>query len=238
MMNLVLDIETIPCDEKTREILPVIQVPANLKTQKLVSEWKKEKLPKLREDQYLCTALNPNYGRIFCIGMFFFEKEKNFYKAFSLYGNHEKEILADFWQRLKEANYPYIITYNGLGFDLPFIWKRSVILNVNNTREFNLRRYTTDYNYDIMAVWSNWDSRNSIKLNELTKILEVESKSGTGADVYDMWQGKKYKEIATYCLQDVYVTYLCYCRMNFLTPVTSSKIDVSYQDFFPSLGSS
>jgi hypothetical protein len=149
-----------------------------------------------------------------------------------LYGNQERELLKEFWQKLKKTNYPYTITYNGLGFDLPFIWKRSVILDVEGVREFNLRRYSTDYIYDVMAVWSNWDSRNYIKLNQLTKILEVESKSGTGADVYQMWQEKKYNEIARYCLQDVYVTYLCFCRMKFLTPIDFSKVDISHQKFF------
>ena len=232
MLNLVLDIETLPCDEKTRDILPEISPPSRLKTEKQISEWKKKMLPKLKENQLLFTALNPNYGRIFCIGMFFFDDEKDFYKAISFHGNEEKPLLKEFWQKLKENNYPYVITYNGLGFDLPFIWKRSVILAVEGTKEFNLRRYTTDYNYDIMAVWCNWDVRNAIKLDNLTKILGVESKSGSGADVYDMWQKREYKKIAEYCMQDVFVTYQCYSRMNFLTTKDHSKIDIEYKEFF------
>lgn len=232
MLNLVLDIETIPCDEETRKNLPEISPPARLKTEKQISEWKKKLLPKLEEERFILTALNPNYGRIFCIGMFLFDTEKDIYQALSLYGNQEKELLKEFWQKLKENNYPYVITYNGLGFDLPFIWKRSVILDVQGTKEFNLRRYTTDYNYDIMAVWSNWDQRNFIKLNELSKILGVESKSGSGAEVHGMWQKSEYKEIAEYCMQDVFVTYQCFCRLSFLTAIEHSKIDIEYKEFF------
>jgi len=60
----------------------------------------------------------------------------------------------------------------------------------------------------------------------------VESKSGSGADVYEMWQKEKYKEIADYCMQDVFVTYQCYCRLNFLTPKDHSKIDIDYKEYF------
>jgi len=225
-MNVVIDIETIPCDEGTRKQLPSINPPRNLKNESKIKKWREENLAELEKEQYRKTALNANLGRIICIGMLFFSQRNEAHRSISIFGQQENLILSKFWKMIEKYKNPYIITHNGLGFDLPFIWKRSVILQVAPTTHFNLSRYRTDYGYDTMAVWSNWDMRDAIKLDELARILDVARKSGTGADVYDLWRAGKYKDIGEYCLQDIYVTYCCYCRMNFITPVDRSKIPV------------
>ena len=99
-----------------------------------------------------------------------------------------------------------IVTYNGLGFDLPFIKKRSIIHQVKPTMEISLAKFRTEPVYDVMAVWGNWDFRGSTKLDILARALGVETKSGSGSEVAAMWAAGKKKEVAEYCLQDVYVT--------------------------------
>lgn len=227
-MNVVIDIETIPCDEDIRKSLPPISPPVTLKDESKIRKWREANLAKLEEEQHRKTALDANVGRIFCIGMLFFSEKKDLCSGISIFGQREKLVLSDFWKKIEEYKRPYIITHNGLHFDLPFIWKRSVILQVQPTMKFNLSRYRTDYVYDTMAVWSNWDLRDAIKLDELAKTFGVARKTGTGKDVYDFWRAGKHKAIAEYCFQDVYVTYCCYCRMNFITPIDSSKISVKY----------
>jgi len=229
-MNVVIDIETIPCDEDTRNELPPVSPPRTLKDESKIKKWREEKLAEAKEEQYLRSALDANVGRIFCIGMLFFDEKKESCSGISIFGQHEASILSSFWKQFEQHKSPRIITHNGLQFDLPFIWKRSVILEVQPTMRFNLSRYRTDYVYDTMDVWSNWDMRNAIKLDKLAKVLGLAGKSGTGADVYDLWRAGKYKEIAEYCFQDVYVTYCCYCRMNFITPIDRSQISVQYID--------
>ena len=229
-VNVVLDIETIPCDDDARKELPPPSPPRTLKDESKIKRWREEKLAEAEEEQYLRTALDANFGRIFCIGMLFFDEKKEFCSGVSIFGKKEDAILSAFWDQFKEYKSPRIVTHNGLQFDLPFIWKRSVILRVQPSMKFNLIRYRTDYVYDTMDVWSNWDMRNAIKLDKLAKVLGLPGKTGTGADVYDLWKAGKHKEIAEYCFQDVYVTYCCYCRMNFIAPVDKSKISVEYLD--------
>jgi 3'-5' exonuclease len=55
-------------------------------------------------------------------------------------------------------------------------------------------------------------------------VLDVETKSGSGDQVFDMWTSDKQKDVAEYCLQDVYVTYACYCRMTFQEPLKSAEV--------------
>lgn len=229
-MNVVIDIETIPCDADTRKILPPISPPATLKDESKIKKWREANVARLEEEQYRKTALDANVGRIVCIGMLFFSEKRVFRSGLSIFGEQEKLVLSTFWKHIHEHKTPYIITHNGLHFDLPFIWKRSVILHVQPTMRFNLTRYRTDHMYDTMAVWSNWDVRDAITLDHLARTLGVARKSGSGQDVYDLWTARQYKAIAEYCFRDVYVTYCCYCRMNFLTPADASKIPVQYLD--------
>ena len=144
--------------------------------------------------------------------------------AVSWYGQNEQELLYKFWERIAEIRPTLFITHNGLGFDLPFIKKRSIIHKVKPSMEISLAKFRTEPVYDTMAVWSNWDMRGWIKLDILARALNVETKSGSGKQVAEMWAAGQRKEIAEYCLQDTYVTYACYNRMTFREPLTSQDI--------------
>jgi len=117
-----------------------------------------------------------------------------------------------------------IITHNGLGFDLPFIKKRSVINDAKPSLEISLAKFRSRPVFDTMAEWSNWDPRNYIQLDVLARALGVETKTGTGEQVSEMWEQGDWESIANYCLQDVYVTYACYCRMTFQAPRKSTEV--------------
>ena len=53
----------------------------------------------------------------------------------SFCGKDEKEILINFWNMFNEND--TLVTYNGDGFDIPFIIKRSLILNIPMKRIIN-----------------------------------------------------------------------------------------------------
>ena len=61
--------------------------------------------------------------------------------------------------------------------------------------------------------------RGWVKLDVLARALHVETKSGSGKHVADMWKQGRGKAVAEYCLQDTYVTYACYQRMTFRSPL-------------------
>ncbi|MDK2744403.1 MAG: hypothetical protein NDI90_15995 [Nitrospira sp. BO4] len=75
-----------------------------------------------------------------------------------------------------------------------------------------------------MAEWSNWDNRSYTKLDVPARAFGVETKSGTGEQVAAMRERGEGDAIADYCLQNVYVTYACYCRMTFQQPRGAQEI--------------
>lgn len=183
-----------------------------------------EELRHAEDDLYAKSAFDATYSRIVCIGLLEFSDQMEARSAVAWYGGNEQELLRQFWVRLAKDRPTLFITHNGLGFDLPFLKKRSIIHQVRPSLDVNLAKFRTEPVYDTMAIWSNWDTRGWIKLDVLARALQVETKSGSGAQVAEMWEKGQQDELARYCLQDTYVTYACYCRMNFRQPLSREVV--------------
>jgi len=216
-MKIVLDIETVQASKEEWARLSGVPIlyPENLLDAGGAAQ---------QDRDYEKSSFDGTFSRIVCIGMLAFSDTMDPQGALCWYGSDEKELLRQFWVRLGQTRPALFITHNGLGFDLPFIKKRSIIHQVKPSVEISLTRYRTEPVYDTMAVWSNWDSRGWIKLEVLARVLNVEAKSGSGKQVAEMWDKGQGKEIAEYCLQDTYVTYACYCRMNFRPPLSRDVV--------------
>jgi len=176
-------------------------------------------------------ALDPLTGRIVCVGLIFLKDRHEAESGLSLISRDEKVLLQRFWAYIGEKRISSFVAHNGLGFDLPFLWKRSVINQVKPSLGLDLRRYRNDFIYATMAIWANWDPRSYPKLDALAAGLEVGRKSGTGTEVAALWANGKYKELSQYCLHDCWLTYACYCRMNFADFVPEEKISTSIEVF-------
>lgn len=205
MKKLVLDIETIPV---TGDVLT--------------------------EEDAKKAALDALTGRIICIGFIIIDDFRA-QSAVSIVSDDETKLLSGFWSMLRHENIKSFVAHNGLSFDLPFIWKRSVINRVKPSLDLDLRRYRSDFVYDTMCVWGNWEMRGNASLNALAGGLGLGAKTGSGGQVLQLWREAQYKEIAEYCLQDCWLTYQCYGRMNF-SPTTDQpaveadiRVDVRLQ---------
>jgi len=216
-MKVVLDIETVQAPkEEWAELAGVSLVAAdNLLEAGDAAQQDKD---------YDKSSFDGTYSRIVCIGLIAFSDSMEPQGATAWYGGQEKELLRQFWAWMGKARPGLVITHNGLGFDLPFIKKRSIIHQVRPPVEISLAKFRTEPVYDTLAIWSNWDSRGWVKLDVLARALGVETKSGSGKQVAEMWQAGRGKEIADYCLQDCYVTYACYSKMTFREPIKSQEV--------------
>jgi len=177
-----------------------------------------------QEKEFERAAFDGTFSRIICIGAIAFSDDMAPQQAVAWYGGQEKKLLQQFWDWIGKCRPSLFITHNGLGFDLPFLRKRSIIHQVKPTVETPLAKYRTEPVYDTLAVWSNWESRGWVKLDVLARALGVETKSGSGRQVAEMWHAWRGKEIADYCLQDCYVTYACYSKMTFKEPLPSERV--------------
>ena len=228
-MKVVLDIETIQAPrEEWARLVGIDSVTVESRSEDLPSDLfthadAQERLKK-EDELYERSAFDATFSRIVCIGVLIFSDAMVPQGAMCWYGANERELLRLFWARLGDPRPSLFITHNGLGFDLPFLKKRSVIHRVKPSIEISLARFRTEPVYDTMAIWSNWEARGWVKLDVLARALNVETKSGSGKEVAEMWAAGRGKEIAEYCLQDTYVTYACYQRMTFQKPLPREEI--------------
>ena len=228
-MKIVLDIETIqaPREEWARLIgkcQPLTDLDNVSQAYDLFAASEAEAQRQEDDNHYAKSAFDGTFSSIVCIGLLEFSDQMEPRGAVAWYGANERELLRQFWSRLAQDRPSLFITHNGLGFDLPFIKKRSIIHQIKPSVDINLAKFRTDPVYDTMAIWSNWDTRGWIKLDVLARALNVETKSGSGEQVAAMWERGQGLELARYCLQDTYVTYACYCRMNFRQPLSSEVV--------------
>ncbi len=126
----------------------------------------------------------------------------------------ETELLTAFWDVAK--HYDHVVTFNGRGFDVPFIYLRSALLNVPITKKNWLGyRYATDPHCDLAeqltfySVSGRDGAARRFNLDFYCKAFGLESPKSagvTGMDVSTLMAEKKFREIAEYCLRDVRAT--------------------------------
>lgn len=205
--KLFFDIETIPADEKLKDVA------VELASQKEYTKTGTMRKSKRKLDYlYRQTAISGDFGRIFCIGYAMNEGEVE------VIDGSEEEILNQWWQIADKAD--LFIGHNIMEFDLRFIFKRSIVHKIKpSAKHLNLSfaRYKNFPIFDTMREWEKW-SNSFIKLDTLAKILGLQSsKDGRidGSQVYDFFQKGKHQEIYEYCKRDVKLTREIYNRMIF-----------------------
>jgi len=111
-----------------------------------------------------------------------------------------------------------IVGHNAHEFDVPFIRQRSWILGVRRSRTIDVRKFYTVDIKDTMQIWTNWGFKKGVTLDALGAALSCGQKSGHGMDVAQWWATRDLDAIKQYCLGDVRVTYLVYCKLTYQQP--------------------
>lgn len=128
----------------------------------------------------------------------------------------ETELLTAFWDVAR--HYDQIVTFNGRGFDVPFIYLRSALLNVPISKKNWLGyRYATEPHCDLAEQFTFYSvsgrdgAARRFNLDFYCKAFGIESPKShgvTGLDVNTLVAAGRHREIAEYCLRDVQATVL------------------------------
>ena len=130
----------------------------------------------------------------------------------------EAEMLTAFWDVAR--HYDSIATFNGRGFDVPFLYLRSALLNVPISRKDWLGyRFQTEPHCDLAeqltfyGVSGREGAARRFNLDFYCKAFGIESPKShgvTGMDVNRLLSEGRHREIAEYCLRDVKATVQLY----------------------------
>lgn len=221
MRTLVFDIETIgeewdALDETTQHVL-TRWIDRTAKTE----EARAAELADLKDG----LGFSPLTGSIVAIGLHDLEQEKNvvYYQAPNASGDiadgattlrvrSERDMLADFWAGAKA--YDVFVTFNGRGFDVPFLLLRSAILGVTPTRDLMDGRYLYQQKgakhidlADQLSFYGAVSRKGSLHLYCRAFGIESPKAAGvTGDDVSALFREGKYEDIARYNVRDIVAT--------------------------------
>ncbi len=224
MSTLIFDIETV--GEKWEDFDNV--------TKEVLTRWvnKTARNPDeknaLQEDIKAGLGFSPLTGFIVAIGLYDLERKQGvvYYAGegnekeeidneYTYKQRSEGEMLAEFWEGAK--HYDTFVTFNGRGFDVPFLLHRSVVNNIKPTKNLMEGRYPSQQKscrhvdlQDELTFFGAMYRKPSLHL--FCRAYDIESPKGevSGDDVAELFAHKKFRDIAHYNARDVVATTTLY----------------------------
>jgi 3'-5' exonuclease len=153
--------------------------------------------------------LNPESGR----GRIWYEKndgraeESSADGRFKFVGDGEAAFLAEFWKAMRR--FQRFVTFNGRGFDGPFLMLRSAALGIAATRNLVGYRYAIRPHTDLLEAITFFGASRKWNLDFACKAFGVESPKDQGMDGFSVgpyYRAGRIREIAAYCRRDVEAT--------------------------------
>jgi len=234
MATLVFDIETVgedwnTLDETTQEVL----------TRYILRSTKDEQERNIQlQDLKEGLGFSPLTGRIVAIGLYDKERKQGavyyagkgdeadeHHEQYVFKQRSEKEMLEDFWEGAK--SYDTFVTFNGRGFDVPFLLHRSVVNGVLPTRSLMDGRYLYQQKevrhvdlQDQLTFYGAMIRKPSLHLFCRAYGIESPKAGGVkGDDVAKLYVQKKFLDIARYNSRDVTATLELYEKwLTYLAP--------------------
>lgn len=118
----------------------------------------------------------------------------------------EEEILRRFWDNIKDCD--QIITFNGRGFDCPFILIRSALYKIKPSRDLMPNRYNSSHT-DLLDQLTFYGVTRKYSLDVWCRFFGIRSPKEegiSGVNLKELFQKGQYLEIARYCARDLIAT--------------------------------
>ena len=166
------DIETIPDPERLAAMPEPDAKLGNLKDPDKIAE----KIARAKAKQAEDAALNPESGRVAACGFGYSDGKCDTLLLTRPFDDAAEATLIGAAFAIISRH--QLITFNGYAFDLPFLWKRAVILNVDPPLPLSFinRRYSRDKAIDLMQEWVGWQTGQYAKLDTVARLLLGEGK--------------------------------------------------------------
>jgi len=208
-MRLYLDIETAPTSrpEVIEYLTGKIEPPSNYKSEEAIEKWWATKGAEKTKEVVTKTALNPAFGKVIAIGVADSESGWELIAA-----GDEYDVLEEFYSEIfaGEKVRPTFAGFNIFGFDLPFLYRRAIILG-HTMLALRLAPYVTrwynnaEHVVDWMLEWTLGRYGEHISMRELALALGIEGvdMNESGAEVPEMYEKGDFDGIVEHLKRDL-----------------------------------
>ena len=208
---LAFDLETVPTAAALALPYPedTRHPPKSYKKAESIAEWRRADRDDWEAERIKQYSLSPLYGRVVAIG---YATEDTTTDDIAPSEHDEARLLHDFWNDVAAAD--CVVTWNGHGFDVPFVLTRSAILGVRVPAIPLLKRYSHYPHCDVKMLATNWaPARSLTSLGDYALAFGLGDKLAHGSDVYAMAQRGEYDAIGQYAAQDAALTLALYHKL-------------------------
>lgn len=191
----------------------------------------REKEDKDREEVPRQMGLSPGTGRVIVIAVLDPERNKGALfvegeggesagwtpwprdSRFQVVRAPEGKLLELFWNAIRP--YRRVVTFNGRGFDGPFLMTRSAVHGVPPSRNLAGNRYELGNHCDLIDVLTYQGAVKKFSLDYWCRAFGIETPKVTmeGKDVQEFYEAGRLDEIVDYCRADVIATGQLYDRV-------------------------
>lgn len=228
MSTLIFDIETVGEDFDALDTA----------TQDVLTRWIRKETPEegyaaVLEDLKNGLGFSPLTGEIAAIGVLDHERGKGavYYQTLGIKEQAtedggikfkpmtEKEMLIHFWKGVTE--YDEFVSFNGRGFDVPFLVIRSAVHGIRPTKDLMSNRYLESQTFgakhvDLLDQLTFYGAvRRKGNLHLWCRVFGIKSPKVdgvTGNDVGKLFHSKKFSDIAHYNARDLHATRELYLK--------------------------
>lgn len=205
--RLFFDIET-KANSQALHFMQEPSAPSNYKDPVKIAAYIEEK----KAEQIDKAALDPDFGSIIAIGYKIVRGVGDSDETVVLVAEtpeQEKEIIQEFW-KLYDEHYGFSAGYNIIGFDFPYLLRRSMDLNVVVPIIPNLSRYNNRMSLDLMQILYGGSGFKSLKFVVDRYDIDNPLPDLDGSKVSDM----DIETLKAYCANDVDMTVALYELMD------------------------
>tara|TARA_Y100000401_G_C8319273_1_gene224289 strand:- start:201 stop:863 length:663 start_codon:yes stop_codon:yes gene_type:complete len=197
--GIIFDIETGPLpEEDLYKSMPRFTAPSNWVDAKKIEA----KIQEQEEKWFSRAPLDARTGEVVAIGI------ADGKKTYILDANSasEFEILESFWARVTESGpTKRWIGFNIKGFDLPFLFRRSLFYGISPNVQLRHARYWDDRFIDLLDVWSCGNRDQTISLSNLSLFFGNKPKPESGFK-FHKWLKTDPAIAAEYLINDLSLT--------------------------------
>lgn len=217
MDKIYIDIETIPGQSAwiKEEAEAKVKPPGNTKKPESIKKWMDDNAKQAADELWRKTGLDGSRGEIICIAWAINGGEiKSVHREL---GGDEANMLREFYAMLDMSMDAQWIGHYITGFDLRFIWQRSVISGVKPSVfiPYDAKPWSREV-FDTKVEWSGMQSTGTGSLDSVCKALGYDGKGDIdGSKVWDYVKDGRINEVVEYCKDDVHKARLLHKRMTF-----------------------
>ena len=217
MRYIILDLESHAIPDAATYLTEPVEAPSNWKDPEKIAQYIKD----AKQAQLDKAALDIDLARIVCLGTYeqVGRVESGAFTKVLKDETEEREVLANFFICHFTSNpmdWPILVTFNGLGFDLPLLLRRALYLGVK-APNIQIDRFKHPHVIDLMDMLSYSGKMKPHSLSFYCQRFGIQvDDENSGKDIAALIAADNWAAVEAHCASDVQATYALAKRMGVL----------------------